>query len=263
MARNRPSEDKEPKMVGSDGIGKAMRYVRRGLDQLTWQLALAILALIVVLIAVGIVLMSISENALGLLEDPENEFAAYFVVFAMVFGDAVIAVLPGETSLNVASVLAADGKLDLWLVIIAGGLGAALGDNTLYWIVRSIPGIRSRVEKLKENKSVKKATDLMGESGPVIILFCRYLPGVRFAVTASMGAIRYPYRSYLTWSVIGGFAWATYTCLMAYAIGTALDEFPVASVVMAGASSGIIVAVGFFVIRRRAKRDAVEASQAA
>jgi membrane protein DedA with SNARE-associated domain len=240
-----------------------MRYIRRGLDQLTWKLALAILALIIVLIAVGILLMSISENALGLLEDPKNQFAAYVVVFAMVYGDAVIAVLPGETSLNVASVLAADDKLDLWPIIIAGGLGAALGDNTLYWIVRSIPGIRSRVEELKENESVKKATDILGESGPVIILFCRYLPGVRFAVTASMGAIRYPYRSYLTWSVIGGFVWATYTCVMAFIIGTALDEFPVASVVMAGASSGIIVAFGYFVLRRRAKRKVSETSQAA
>ncbi len=240
-----------------------MRYIRRGFDQLTWKLALAILALIIVLIAVGIFLMSISENALGLLEDPKNQFAAYVVVYAMVYGDAVIAVLPGETSLNVASVLAADDKLDLWPIIIAGGLGAALGDNTLYWIVRSIPGTRSRVEKLKENESVKKATDILGESGPVIILFCRYLPGVRFAVTASMGAIRYPYRSYLTWSVIGAFVWATYTCVMAFIIGTALDEFPVASVVMAGASSGIIVAFGYLVLRRRAKRKASETSRAA
>ena len=239
-----------------------MRYVRRGIDELTWGLALKILAGIVVLIAVGILAMSISENALGFLEDPENELAAYFVVFALVFGDAVIAVLPGETSLNVASVLAADDVLDLPLVIIAGGLGAALGDNTLYWIVRSIPGVRRRVSDLKDNDAVKKATDILGESGPVIILFCRYLPGVRFAVTASMGAIRYPYRSYLLWSVIAAFAWSTYTCLMAFAIGTALDEFPVASVVMAGASSGVIVAVGFFVLRRRTRKAKAEAAAA-
>ena len=124
-------------MVGSDRIRKAMSFIRRTLDQLTWKIFLGILALVVVLIAVGIALMSISENALGLLEDPENEFLAYLVVFLLVFGDAVIAVLPGETSLNVASVLAADDKLDLWLVIIAGGLGAAwrqhpLLDRALY-----------------------------------------------------------------------------------------------------------------------------------
>ena len=239
-----------------------MNYLRRGLNRLTWRLSIAIAAAIIVLLALGIIMMSISENALGLLEDPENEFAAYFIVFAMVYGDAVIALLPGETSLNVASVLAADDKLDLWLVIIAGGLGAALGDNTLYWIARSIPGVRKRVEKLKENESVKKATDMMGESGPVIIFFCRYLPGVRFAVTASMGAIRYPYRSYLPWSILGAFVWAIYTCLMAFAIGTALDEFPVASIVMAGASSGILVAIGYFVIRRTAKKVDSETPQA-
>lgn len=262
MAPGRPQGARGAENGGIDGTRKAMNYIRRGLDRLTWRLSIAIVAGIIVLIAVGIILMSVSENALGLLEDPENEFAAYFVVFAMVYGDAVIAVLPGETSLNVASVVAADDKLDLWLVIIAGGLGAALGDNTLYWIARSIPGIRRRVEKLKENDSVKKATDIMGDRGPVIIFFCRYIPGVRFAVTASMGAIRYPYRSYLPWSVIGAFVLATYTCLMAFVIGTALDEFPVASIVVAGASSGVFVAIGYFVIRRTAKRADSETPQA-
>ena len=239
-----------------------MRHVRRGLDQLTWRLTLAILAVIIVLIAVSILIMSISENALGLLENPENRFVAYLVVFAFVYGDAVIAVLPGETSLNVASVLAADDKLDLWPIIIAGALGAALGDNTLYWAVRSIPGIRTRVEKLKENDSVKKATDILGDRGPVIIFFCRYLPGVRFAVTASMGAIRFPYRAYLIWSVSGAVVWATYTCLMAFVIGVALDEFPIASIILAGASSSVFVALGYLVIRRMGKHPDPETSQA-
>ena len=51
----------------------------------------------------------------------------YVAVFALVFGDAVIAVLPGETTLNTASTLAAQGRLDLGWVMVAGASGCGAG----------------------------------------------------------------------------------------------------------------------------------------
>jgi hypothetical protein len=49
----------------------------------------------------------------------------------MVFGDAICALLPGETTLNAASTLAANGELELWLVIVAGAIGAIAGDSVI------------------------------------------------------------------------------------------------------------------------------------
>jgi membrane protein DedA with SNARE-associated domain len=66
-----------------------------------------------------------------------------------------------------------------------------------------------------------------------------------------MGALPMPYPRYALWSAVGDTAWAAYTCLVAYWIGTALDEFPVASIVIASISSGIIVGAVFFIERRR------------
>jgi hypothetical protein len=44
----------------------------------------------------------------------------------------VIPIFPGETTLNAASAFAADGDLELWLVIVLGALGqawSAVGDD--------------------------------------------------------------------------------------------------------------------------------------
>ena len=56
-------------------------------------------------------------------DTPEDAWP-YVAVFALVFGDAVIAVLPGETTLNTASTLAAQGVLELKWVMVAGAFGA-------------------------------------------------------------------------------------------------------------------------------------------
>ena len=45
----------------------------------------------------------------------------------VVAGDGVFPVLPGETAIVAAAVLAADGTLSLPLVILAGAVGAVIG----------------------------------------------------------------------------------------------------------------------------------------
>lgn len=218
---------------------------------MSWKLAGAIIAVVLVLAGAGLLLMALTDNAMGLLKDPENELSAYLVVLFMVYGDAVIALLPGETTLNVASVSASDGELDLVLVIAAGALGAVLGDNTLYWIARSVPGLGARVKQAQEDERFTKALDLIGRHSSKLVVFCRFLPFVRWAVTAGMGALPMPYPQYLLWSTVGGVGWATYTCLMAYLIGIALDDFPLASIVISCVSSGLVVGTVFMLEKRR------------
>ena len=60
-------------------------------------------------------------------------------------GDGIFPVLPGETAIVAAAVLAANGDLSLPLVILAGAAGAVLGDSCAYWIGRGGGGpIRRR-----------------------------------------------------------------------------------------------------------------------
>lgn len=216
----------------------------------SWRLLAWVGAAVLGLACIGLLLMFLTDSALGLLDDPGDDAGTYFAVFALVFGDAVFPIFPGETTLNTASVLASDGELDLSLVIIAGFLGAWLGDNALYWVVRSVPGFHSRVEEAQEDERFKRMVELVNQSSFVLVIVCRFLPFVRWAVIAGMGALPMPYGRFFIASTIGALAWSTYTCLMAYFIGTALADFPIASVVMACASSAILLGIGWAIWHR-------------
>jgi membrane protein DedA with SNARE-associated domain len=172
-----------------------------------------------------------------------------------VFGDAICALLPGETTLNAASTLAASGELELWLVILAGGIGAIVGDSTLYWIARLFSGrIQPQLDKATANAAVRSALDLLGQRASILLVAGRYVPGARFVVNATLGLSHYPYRSFIVWSALGGALWAIYTCVLAYVVATALSGFPLASVIISGALTTIAIGVVIVVLRRGRKR---------
>jgi len=50
---------------------------------------------------------------------------------------------------------------------------------------------------------------------------------------------------------IGGVTWAAYTALLAYHVGSAIEDFPIASVLISGAITTAIIAAIFLVARRR------------
>jgi len=224
----------------------------------TFWLVLALVGLLMVPIVSAIVFSLLDEDGVfGLIGSVNDEVVAYFTVFGLVFADAIVPIFPGETTLTTASVAASDGKLELVLVIVAGALGAILGDSALYWISRTGPRrLKARLEAASQkDERVAKGLALLGRSGPLLIACGRFVPGVRFAVNVSMGMIEYPYRRFLVFSAIGGVAWATYTCVLAYWISTALADFPLASIVISGVVTTVLVGGVYVIDRRRHASD--------
>jgi membrane protein DedA with SNARE-associated domain len=174
----------------------------------------------------------------------------------------VFPVLPGETALNAASTLAAEGTLDLGIVMLVGALGAILGDSTLYWVARIARGrIQPQLDKAKQNDKVAAALVFMGSSAPMLIILGRYVPGLRFVVNATMGLSEYPYRKFVLWSAIGGTLWSVYTCGLAHLVGTALASYPLASVIISGLiTTAAIAALLLVVSRRRGSPPVAEAT---
>ena len=177
---------------------------------------------------------------------------AYLAVFLLVFGDALLVVLPGETTLNAASTLAAEGVLNLGLVMIAGAAGAICGDSALYWTARrNRRRLQPRLDAAASHEKIATALDFIGSSAALLLMFGRYVPGLRFVVNATFGLAAHPYRHFLVWSAVGGITWSIYTCGLAYLIGTALAGFPLASVIIAGAVTTVGMAVVYTAVRRR------------
>ncbi|WP_244928050.1 DedA family protein [Nocardioides sp. W7] len=189
--------------------------------------------------------------------DPDNPAAAYLWVFILIALDGVMPIFPGETTLNAASTVAAQGKLELAPVIVMGALGAIVGDSCLFWLARTYRHrIEGQVARARANERVRSAFELLDSSAGVLIIGGRYLPGMRFVVNATMGLSNISYRRYLPWSVLSGILWSTYTCVLAYEIGQALGDLPLASFLISGLVTTVAVAVIFFTVRRNRRRTA-------
>jgi hypothetical protein len=119
-----------------------------------------ILVGVAVLVAVVVVVVLLQDagggDALGLIT--QHASSSYLGVTLLIFLDAVCPVFPGETTLNAASTLAAQGKFNLGLVILTGAVGAIAGDSALYWTARLFSKrFDQRIDHVKQNKKVAEA----------------------------------------------------------------------------------------------------------
>lgn len=114
-------------MTGKRSGGR-LRHPSRGMVR-------AVLGVAVVVVIAAILHVVTGGEAFGVAEQTPVALS-YVSIFLLVAGDAVIPILPGETTLNAASTVAASGDLSLPLVMMAGALGAIVGDSTLFALAR-------------------------------------------------------------------------------------------------------------------------------
>jgi membrane-associated protein len=217
---------------------------------------LRVVAVFGLLAVVALVLMAVfGADAFSLIE-PGSGDPAYLAVFGLVAADAVIPIFPGETTLNAASTLAADGELELVWVIVAGALGAVVGDSALYWIARrNSARIEPRVARARSDPRVEAAFDFLGRGAPVLLIFGRFVPGLRFVVGATMGMNGFPYKRFLPWSALGAVLWSVYTCVLAYNVGSTIDNFPTASIVISGLITTALMGFAYLIMRLHEARS--------
>ena len=130
----------------------------------------------------------------------------------LAFLDALIPIVPSETSVITAGVVAAAGDLSLPLVIVFAAAGAFAGDNTSYWIGHRYG---TRVEKRffdgeKARERVAWAHGQIQERGGELIVIARFIPAGRTVVTLSCGTLGYPWRRFVLFDAIAASTWALY-----------------------------------------------------
>lgn len=185
---------------------------------------------------------------------------AYAVVFLLALLDAVLPVVPSETAVITAGVVAAGGDLFLPLVIVLAAAGAFLGDNTAYWIGR-LAGERivERFFKGERRKRIDWAERQIDQRGPYLIVIGRFIPGGRTAVTLSSGLLEMPWPKFLVFDAAAGLVWGAYAALLGYFGGKTFEESPEKAFLVAfGVAllvSGVVEAVRWF---RRRGREATE-----
>jgi membrane protein DedA with SNARE-associated domain len=157
-----------------------------------------------------------------------GEWWSYLVIFSVAYLDVLIPLVPSETLVVTAGVLASSGDMSLPLVIVCGALGAFLGDNTAYFIGRrwGEPVKRRFFSSKKAQERLGWADRQLDERGGEIIVIARFIPGGRTAVCLSAGGLKMPWRRFATFDAIAGIVWASYAALLGYVGGKQFEEAP-------------------------------------
>lgn len=182
---------------------------------------------------------------------------AIFLICAI---DAFFPVVPGETVVIAAGVLAASGEHSLPWVIVLAATGAFVGDHVSYLIGRVL-GRRGAHRLLRGDRgraALARANSTLRTRGGLMIVALRFVPGGRTATTLTAGALRYPLLRYSAFDAAAACCWAIYATLIGYFAGGLFQHNHLLAVVVGiGVSVGIsaIVETVRFVIRRRRTAD--------
>lgn len=151
----------------------------------------------------------------------------YAFLFGVAALDVVFPLVPSETSVILAGVLAATGDLFLGGVIVCAAAGAILGDNTAYFIGK-FAGHRlvERFFKGERRKRIDWAEKQVEERGGYLIVVGRFIPGGRTAVTLACGLLEMRWRRFIAFDVAAGLVWAAYAALLGYIGGKTFEEQP-------------------------------------
>jgi membrane-associated protein len=179
----------------------------------------------------------------------------YGLVFVVSMLDAFFPVVPSETTVIAAGVIAADGELHVPLIIACAAAGAIVGDNVSFGAGHFLgERIVEKVFTGKRKRHVDRAERMLNERGGYLIIIARFIPGGRTAATFAAGSLEWPWRRFMKFDVIAGVIWGTYATMLGYLGGKAFEKSPLKGFLLAFAIAlaitGVIEAVRWY--RKRA-----------
>ncbi len=169
--------------------------------------------------------------------------------------------LPGDSLLFTSGLLVAGDKYlhyPLWVVCVAVGFAAVLGDQVGYLFGRKVgPSLFRRPDsKIFKQENVEKAHAFFEHHGPKSIILARFVPIVRTFTPIIAGVSRMNYRSFFVFNLIGGTLWGAGVTVLGYFLGQVafvgahIEEIFVLIVLL----SVIPVVIEFLRAKRRADR---------
>lgn len=135
--------------------------------------------------------------------------------------------LPSEVVIPPAAYLASQGKMDVWLIIIAGTVGSVIGATVNYLLSMSLG--RLLVYRLAATKAarwvlitpekISRAEIYFLKSSKSATFFGRLIPVVRHLISIPAGFSRMPYGQFVLYTALGSAIWVSILTALGYFIG--------------------------------------------
>jgi membrane protein DedA with SNARE-associated domain len=136
----------------------------------------------------------------------------------------LFAILEGEIYYIAMCVAAAAGKLNTIGVVVAGALGGSAGDQIWFYLLRGHIHWIDRFPRLRRHHDA--VVDRVKEKQTLMVLMCRFLPGLRVAIPVACAYAGIPPLRFSALHLVSAFAWAMSIMLVVGKLGpNALSAF--------------------------------------
>ena len=180
---------------------------------------------------------------------------SYAIVFGVAMLDAFFPLVPSETTVIAAGVLAAHGDLRIELVLIAAAAGAICGDNVTFWLGKTLgERVAEKIFIGTRRRHLDRAHKMVEERGGYLIVIARFIPAGRTAVTFACGSLDWAWIRFIKFDVVAGVIWGSYASLLGYFGGKTFQDSPFKGFLVAFAVA-IGITCGVEVVRWLRKRE--------
>ena len=148
----------------------------------------------------------------------------YLTIFLLMMIESTVLPMPSELVIPPAAYLAAKGDLNIFLVVLAGTVGALCG-SLINYVVSYTLG-RKIVYALADTKlahmifvnseKIKKAEEFFIKNGKSGTLIGRLVPGIRHLISIPAGLAKMPLKTFMLWTFIGAGIWNIILSMLGY-----------------------------------------------
>ena len=133
---------------------------------------------------------------------------------------------PGDSLLFTAGFFASQGYLPMAWLLIGAFIAAVLGDTVGYAFGKKVgPTLFSKEDSVFfSKKHISRAQHFYEKQGKKTIILARFIPVVRTFAPIVAGIGDMPYKTFISFNVIGGFAWTWLMLWLGYGLGSLIPN---------------------------------------
>ncbi len=183
----------------------------------------------------------------------------YYTIGLLMMIESTFIPLPSEIVVPPAAFKAAQGDLNIYLVVISATVGALMGALFNYFV--SLWVGRAAIYALAETRlarmcmikpaSIEKAENYFVTNGKSSTFIGRLVPGIRHLISVPAGLAKMPIKSFILYTVIGAGMWNIILALIGYFIPqemveTYFKEISMAMLILGALFGMFLLYKGFF-----------------